>query len=117
MSLEDDVPVRLKEREPAPFLGLEGRLVGVEATGDLGLRVFLDSRPVAVRDRDEEVPVGPAVTVEARRGGRDVEEAAACELLPEDRPVVLAATLNGDDPAGLRGDVTAALGGDAAAGC
>jgi hypothetical protein len=30
---------------------------------------------------------------------------------------VLAATLVGDDPAGLRGDVTAALGGDAAAGC
>ena len=30
---------------------------------------------------------------------------------------VLAATLFGDDPAGLRGDVTAALDGDAAAGC
>ena len=30
---------------------------------------------------------------------------------------VLAATLFGDDPAGLGGDVTAALGGDAAAGC
>ena len=37
--------------------------------------------------------------------------------VPVDFLKVLAATLFGDDPAGLRGDVTAALGGDAAVTC
>ena len=49
------------------FLALERRLVRVQPGGDLGVAVRLHRRPVAVRDRDEDVPVGPAVAVEPRR--------------------------------------------------
>ena len=65
--LERHVPVRLEQLEPALLLLLERRLVRVQPPGDLGVAVLLDRRPVAVRDRDEHVPVGPAVAVEARR--------------------------------------------------
>ena len=62
----------LEEREPALLLGLERLLIRKEPAGDLGLAVGLDRRPVAVRDRDEHVPVGPAVAVESRRRHPDI---------------------------------------------
>ena len=66
MLFERHIPVRLEELEAAPLLGRVALLVREEACRDLRLGVVLDRRPVAVHDRDEEVPVGPAVAVEPR---------------------------------------------------
>ena len=80
--------MRLQQLEAASLLRLEPRLIRVEPAGDLRIAVLLDRRPVAIRDRDEDVPVRPAVAVEPGRSRLDLDEAATGELLAQDRPVV-----------------------------
>ena len=88
MVLERHIPVCLEEFEAAALLGRVALLIREEACRDLRLGVVLDRRPISVDDRDEEVPVRPAVAVEPGRGGTNVEEPAGRQLLPQDRPVV-----------------------------
>ena len=63
-------------------------LVRVQPLGDLGVAVLLDGRPVAVGDRDQHVPVRPALPVEPRRPHLDVRVPTRGQLLAQDRPVV-----------------------------
>src|SRR3954465_578517 len=72
--LEDDVPVRVEQREPLLLLAFERFLVRVEPGRDLRVAVLLHRGPVAVRDGHEDVPVRAAVAVEWRRPGPDVRE-------------------------------------------
>jgi hypothetical protein len=105
------------------------------ASDDLLTQVVMERMLAGVATRrhaDVAEPIGAELEARQRATGRSAvsrrfvraTQRALDELLARDLSeldvavlMVLAATLFGDDPAGLGGDVTAALHGDAAAGC
>jgi len=80
--------VGLEKLEAASFLRSVAVLVREEPRGDLSLGMGLDRRPVSIGDRDEDVPIRPAVAMEARYRAPDLQQTAAGDLVAEDRPMV-----------------------------